>query len=724
VAQADVFDGAAAITPTTANITGQGDPERVPGQLVTPGYFGVLGVRLAQGRAFDDHDVRAESRVVVISDALWRRRFASRADIVNAPLTMDGEQYVVVGVAPPSVSYPANVQFWRPLVFTPRDVSAEARGAQFVQVLARLKPGVNVAAASSALGTVAARFATLYPRTETGSMAQAVGLQDRIVRGIKPTLQRLLLAVSLVLIIACANVAGLLLARAAQRGREIGVRTALGAGRARLVAQLLLESAMLGALGVAGGIVLAWWLVGALVSRAPAGVPRLADARLDATVLAFAVVVGIVTTVAFGLMPALFATGRIAPSRLATGVRARVSGAGQRTRRVLVAAEIALAVVLLAGAALLLRSYAAVRDVNPGFDARDVMTFQLSLPRETYPDSAAIDGFVTRLLTGLRARPGVTAAAAAMGVPFDTSLGASTGFRIPDAPPAPGSQRSAALRIVTPDYFNAVAIPMRRGRVFQDGDTAASPEVAIVNERFAALYFGGRDPIGREILVGVSLSRGARNGPKTIVGIVGNVKSAGLEGEAPAEIYLPYAQAPVPGLTIAVRSAADPRALAPDLRRAVAALDPLLPLSNLKPLADLVDASIAARRFAMLLAVLFAGVSLLLSAVGLYGVLAHLVAARASEVGVRLALGATSANVMWLFLREGLWLTLAGLTAGLAAARATAGVLASSLVGVTASDPATLASVAMTLAAVALLAIALPVRRATRIDPASLLRDV
>ena len=722
VAQAGVFECAAATTPTTMNFTGSGDPERVAGSLVTAEFFDVLGVRMALGRGFVEQDVQPGSRLVVLSDPLWRRRFGADPNIVGTTATMDGETYTVIGVAPPGISYPPTVEFWQPLVFAPRDIAPEARGALFVNVIARLKSGASADGATRALGTVAARFATLYPRTEEGSVAQAVLLQQRIVRTIRPTLQLLLIAVSFVLAIACANIAGLLLARATRRGREIGVRVALGAGRGRLLGQLLTESLGLGLLGIAAGVVLSWWLVGILLARAPGTLPRLADVRIDTTVLAFAIVTGLVTSVAFGLVPAWFIVRRPnGPTGGAT--RGQIGSSGRHVRRVLVAAEIALAVVLLSAGGLLLRSYFTLRHVDPGFDPRQVTTFQVSLPSPPYLDATAKDGFVARMLTALDSRPGVQSAAVAMGVPFSADLGAFSSFSIAGvAEPGPSNRLTTALRIASSRYFQSMAIPVRNGRPFDDRDTATSPEVAVVNERFVQRFLGGRDPIGRQISLSVSLARGARNGPKTIVGVVGNVKYDGLDEESPAEVYVPYAQQPVSSMTVLVRSAADPAAIVPDLRRAIGALDPMLPLANVKPLGDLVDASVAARRFAMLLVLLFAAVALTLSAVGLYGVLAHLVATRAAEVGVRLALGASGANVVWLFLREGLWLTLAGLAAGLAAARASANLLTASLYQVTPSDPATLASVAVTLGVVALSAIVVPIWRASRISPASLLR--
>jgi putative ABC transport system permease protein len=721
VAQSGVFAAAAALTPATGNLTGSGEPERVRGARVTVGFFEVLGVGMTHGRGLAESDARGEARAVVLSDGLWRRRFGADAAIVGSEVTIDGRAYTVVGVAPPGISYPANVEFWLPLVFTPGDVAPDARGALWVQTLGRLKSGVSADQATSTLATIATRFGQLYPRTEKGSVARVIVLREAVVRGLRPALRLLLVAVSLVLTIACVNVAGLLLARGAQRGRELGVRAALGAGRWRLAAQLLNESVALGLLGVAAAVPIAYGLVSTLTTLAPAGMLQLADLRIDGRVLSFAIAIGIATSAGFGLAPAIFAS-RGGPVGALAGVTRGQAGAGRALRRALVVVEIALAVVLLASGGLLLRSYSRLRDVNPGFDARGVITFQVALPSQRYPDAAHAAAFTDRLLAGLRARPGVPSAAAAMNLPFGQDLGMFTGFRLASAAPGPSAQSTASLRIVSDEYFTTLTIPLRRGRVFGAGDTASSLEVALIDERFAERFFAGRDPIGQQILVSIAPARGGRNGAKTIVGVVGAIKSSALDQTAPAAIYLPYAQQPVATVSFAVKSEMDLTALIPSLRRDVASLDSALPLANLKPLADLVDGSVAARRFAMLLVLLFAGVAVALAAVGLYGVLTYLVAARIPEVGVRLALGASDRDVAWLFLREGLWLTLAGLAAGLAAARLSARLLVTSLFAVTPSDPATLASVVVMLGAVSLFAMALPVWRATRVNPTSLLR--
>jgi predicted permease len=715
VGQSRAFDAAAAVTPTTANLTGGGDPERVSGSRVTPDFFDVLGVEMALGRPLrgDDTDV------VVLSDRFWRRRFGARGDIIGRTVTLDGHAYTVIGVAPAGTKFPATAEFWRPLIFSPHDTAPDARGAQWVQVVARLKPDVSSERGAGAISQVAQRLAREYPDTERDAMAGVIALHERVVRTIRPALLMLLGAVTIVLVIACVNVAGLLTARGVDRRHELAVRAALGAGRGRIVRQLLVESAVLGCAGAAAGIPLAYWLVGFALERAPATLPRATDIRIDASVLGFTMLAGLVTSIAFGLAPAILA----APRPRSDGPSRGVIGASRRRgHHLLVSAEIALAAVLLGGAGLLLRSYQRVQAVDPGFDASRTTTFSLSLPNATYVGATERSEFTSQLLERLEATPGVESAAAAMGMPFSGDLNMFTRFRA--AGVAGGQPPNAALRIVTADYFRTARLVMRRGRAFEPRDTATSAEVVIVNQRLADRYFPGQNPIGRQVEVSISLVEGARNGPKTIVGVVGNVKSDALEDESPAEIYIPYAQEPVSDFTVLVRGANDHLPEAASLRRAVAGLDAELPLANLRPFAEMVDASLASRRFAMLLVTGFAVLAAVLAAIGIYGVVSHVVAQRTAEIGVRVAVGARPRDIARLFAREGFALGAAGLATGLVGAVGAGRVLSTSLYGVSPSDPATLAVVTLVLAVAALLAMIVPVWRALRVDPTTALRSI
>ena len=714
-AQNDAFSGTAALTPITVNMTGLGEPERLQGARVSWNYFDVLGVGIAHGRAFVEADDQGDGNRIVLSYGLWRRRFGGRPDVINSTTTLDGRSVTIVGVASADLNFPATAQFWQPLIFTPRDLSAESRGAQWVQVLARLKIDVSAQQATTALQTIGRSLAREFPRTENDVTALAIPLLERIVGNIRPTLFALLGAVTLVLLIACANVASLLLARAQARGREVAVRIALGATRRQLIAQLLTESLVLGMLGAAAGVGIAIVLVRALVLFGPASIPRLATLTVDASVLAFAVAVAIATSIAFGLTPA---------RSFALSSRGAVGTSTTGARRLLVVSELAFAAMLLVSSGLLIRSYLQLQRVAPGFDPDSVATFGLSLPAAKYPRAENLDAFVSTLLSRLEAEPGVESAAVAYGLPFTSGLNAITGFRRQDqAEPESASMPSASMRIVSADYFRTMRIPIRSGRFFDRRDTAAAPEVVLINERAAQRYFAGVNPIGQQILVSAEIARDVRNGPKTVVGVVGNVKYGGLDEETPAEIYLPYDQHRVDAFTVAVRTTADPLAIIPSLRRDVAGLDPLLPLANIKSLASLVDASIVERRFTMVVFLSFAVIAAALSAIGVYGVLAYLVSQRTKEIGLRLAIGASPSGVVWLFVREGMVLTAVGLTAGLAGAVAAERWIRSLLFGVTPADPTTFAAVGCALTVTAVLATYVPARRAASVDPTDALRS-
>ena len=722
-AQNDAFSATAALTPITANMTGLGEPERLQGARVSWNYFDVLGAGMAHGRAFVEADSQGDGRLIVLSHGLWRRRFGGRADVINSTTTLDGRPVTIVGVASADLNLPRTAEFWRPLIFAPRDLAPESRGAQWVQVLARLKTDVSPRQATTALETIARSLAREFPGTENEVTALAIPLHERIVGDSRPTLFALLGGVTLVLLIACANVASLLLARAQARARELAVRMALGATRRQLIVQLLTESLVLGMLGAAAGVGIAIFLVRALVLLGPASIPRLATLTVDVNVLAFALGAAVVTSIVFGLTPAVLVSGRFSNRSFALSSRGAVGKSTTGARRLLVVSELAFAAMLLVSSGLLIRSYLQLQRVEPGFDAEGVVTFGLSLPAAKYPAPENLDAFVSTLLARLESEPGVESAAIAFGLPFTSGLNAITGFRRADqAEPDSASMPSASMRIVSADYFRTMRIPIRSGRLFDRRDTTTGPEVVLINERTAQRFFAGLNPIGQQILVTAELARHVRNGPKTVIGIVGNVKYRGLDEETPAEIYLPYDQHQVDAFTVAVRTTSDPLAVGPSLRRDVAGLDPLLPLANLKPLASLVDASIVGRRFTMVVFLSFAVIAATLAAIGVYSVLAYLVSQRTQEIGLRLAIGASPSGVVWLFVREGMVLTAAGLTAGLAGAVAADQWIRSLLFGVTPADPTTFAAVGCALTVTAVLATYVPARRAASVDPTDALR--
>jgi predicted permease len=722
VGPSESFAEASAVVPVTVNMTGRGDPERLQGARVSWNYFRLLGVPMALGRALAEGDAEGDGSQIVLSDGLWRRRFGGRPDVVSSTTTLDGHDVTIVGVAPAALKFPAAAEFWQPLIFKPRDFAAEARGAQWVQVLGRLKDTVSPSQATIALQTVADRLATEFPQTEKDATLLATPLHERIVRDIRPTLVALFGSVTLVLLIACANVGNLVLARSPARGREVAVRAALGASRRQLIAQLLTESLVLGILGVAAGAGVAFWVLRALVRLGPTSIPGLQDLPVDLHVLAFSLALGLVTSIASGLTPALAVSGESIHG-FGLGNRGAVGASGTRARRVLVISELAAAVMLLVGAGLFIRSYAELQHVEPGFEPEGVTTFSLSLPAARYPDAGSPRAFVSALLSRLETEPGVASAAVAMGLPFTTDLNVLTGFRHEgQAEPESASMPTAHMRIVSTKYFEMMKIPIRDGRPFDRRDTATSPEAVLINERAAQRFFAGQNPVGQQIRVSAELARNARTGPKTIVGVVGNIKSGGLDEDTPAEIYLPYEQHPVDAFTVAVRTSGDRVASIPTLRRDVARLDPLLPLANIERLAALVDASLAGRRFTMLVLLAFAAVAVALSVIGVYSVLAYLVAQRRREIGLRLAIGASPADVVWLFVREGAALTLVGLGAGLAGALAAGRWISALLFGVTPADPVTLAIVVCALASAASCATYVPARRAADVDPSDALR--
>jgi putative ABC transport system permease protein len=720
--ESGAFSQSAAYAPVFANLTGLGEPERLAGASVTWNFFDVLQTPAIHGRTFVADDAKTpDPNVIVLSDGLWRRGFGGRRDAIGATVQLDGRKVTIVGVAPVEVKLPPTAEFWQPLVFSPHDVAPRSRGAQWVMAVARLKHGVVVEQANAALATVAARLAADFPNTNGGTTSAARPLHQQIVGNIRPTLLVMLGAVTLVLLIACVNVANLLLARAQGRVREVAMRAALGAGRRRLVQQFLAESLLLGALGAFGGLLVAYGCLQTLVALGPASIPRLAEISIDVRVLAFTIALAVGTSLLFGLAPAIAATstGDMLARLVAAAGRASTGG-GARTRKILVVCEMALAVVLLIAAGLLMRSYASLQRVDPGFNPDGILTASISLPAAKYPTPADDGRFTSALVDRLASAPGVDAAAAAFGLPFSVGFNAHTSFTRRgevDSADTPG----AGMRIVTPEYFRTLSIPLRAGRVFDGHDNDSGTEVVIINQEAARRFWPDRNPLGEQIHVSVRLSED-RSGQKTIVGVVGDVKYGGLDAEPMPEIYLPYAQHRVDSFTVALRAKGDPAALAPVLRRELAALDRELPAADLQPMTSLIGSSVAERRFTMLLLVAFAAVAVALATIGIYGVLAYVVGQRTREIGVRLAIGAAPRDVVGLVLREGMLLAGIGLACGLTAAVGATRALASLLYGVTATDAATFIAVAVALGTAALLASYVPARRAARVDPMQALR--
>jgi putative ABC transport system permease protein len=627
----------------------------------------------------------------------------------------------VIGIAPPGVTLPNRPEFWRPLILTPENLSDAQRGAQWLGVVARLKRGIDLRAAADAMAIVANRLSRDFPRTNGDRAMSLTPLHDRIVRDVRPALLVLLAAVALVLLIACVNVANLLVARACGRMREVAVRAALGAGRVRLVRQFLAESLVLGVAGGIGGLLFAYWATRALIGLGPDSIPRLAEVTTDERVLAFAIAITVATSVLFGLVPALAATGGAFARFLMSAGRGPVGSAGSGVRKALVVCEMSLAAVLLIAAGLLMRSYQSISAVNPGFSADHLLTFDLALPGSKYATATAVYDCISQYVQRLGDSPGVESAAAAVGVPLEHEFNISSSFTRPGETDSADSP-SAGMRVVTPDYFRTLKIPLIAGRLFDARDDQHGAEVVLINQEAARRFWVNQNPVGRQLHLGVNMIEGGRNGQKTIVGVVGDVKYGGLDLGAPPEIYLPYAQQPIDSVTIAARTRAEPLSILPTARAALAALDPELPLARIRTMDQIVGASIAERRYTMLMLGLFAIVAVALASIGVYGVLAYLVTNRTQEIGVRLALGAEGGDVVRLFLREGAVLTAVGLVSGLGGAVAAVRGLRTLLFGVSATDPTTFVAVAVLLIVIALAASYIPARRAARVDPMQALR--
>ncbi|HKG12765.1 MAG TPA: ABC transporter permease, partial [Pyrinomonadaceae bacterium] len=663
---------------------------------------------------------RPNSGVVVISHSLWQRRFGGRADVLGQQLRMRNAPATVIGVMPSGFEYPFRADrqdFWEPLNDRPTP-DREQRDSHSYYVIARTKPGVTVGQANAELDTISRRLERQYPDSNAAVVVAGASMHEELTRDVRPALLILLGAVGLVLLIACANVANLLLARAAGRQKEMAIRTALGASRWRVVRQLLVESLLLALAGGALGLLLALWGTDVLVAAGPADIPRVSQAGLDARVLAFTLLVSVLTGVAFGLVPALQASRPDLTGALKEGSRGSTEGLRRnRFRSALVVAEVATSLVLLIGAGLLMRSFVRLMQTDPGFDPARVVALDIPLTRQRYDTPEKQDAFFAQLLSRVRAAPNVEAAGVVNNLPFGNSVD-QLEFDIEGRPPsAPGSKPLAHYTVVSPGYFDALKIPLRSGRTLTEHDDARSPRVALVGEALARKFFAGENPVGRRIVPDESVP------PLEIVGVVGDARRTSLASEAEPEFYVPFGQAAQRRMNLVVRTGAgDPLALASSLRGAVAELDKDQLIWQTRTLDHLVSASVASRRFNMTLLGLFAGVAMLLAALGLYGVMAYSVTRRTHEIGVRMALGARGGDVLRMVVGQGMRLAALGVAIGLAAAFAVTRVLASLLYGVTTTDPLTYAGLAALLASVAFLASYLPARRATKVDPMEALR--
>ncbi len=721
--QAQTLEHVAACDTTEAVLaSADAEPETLSGARVSSDLFPLLGVAPMLGRAFSaEEDRPGGAAVVVISHGLWQRRFSSDPQVVGRQVMLGERSTKVIGVMPRGFTFPVEEEtsdYWVPLAGDPnRTELLSNRHGKFLTIVARLKQGVRFEQAEAEALVIARRLEAQYPDANTGWRARLVPLQEDIVGGVRPALLILLGAVALVLLIACANVANLLLARAGARAKEVAIRTALGASRARIMRQLLTESLLLSLAGGGLGLLLAEWLVDVIVAAGPASLPRLADVNLDASVLGFTLLVSILTGLVFGLAPALRASKTDLSEPLKEGGRSSTEGARRNPLRgLLVVSEVALSLMLLIGAGLLIKSFVRLLQTDPGYQTERVLTASLSLSKTKYPEPEQQAAVYQQVLGRVAALPGVEAAGAASLLP----LGGRDSYNVFQVegrtPFAAGQEPTVRYQVVSPDYFRAMGIQLRRGRFFTEGDTKGAPQVLIVNEAFARRHFSGEDPVAQRLVIG-------DDPPREIVGVVGSVRHRGLDEEPQPEFYVSYLQAPRSRLSLVVRAAAnDPAELAASVRGAIREVEKDQLVGEVRTMDTLVSHSVAPRRFQMLLLGSFALVALLLAGVGIYGVMAYAVAQRRHEIGVRLALGAQRGDVIRLVVRQGMTPALVGAGVGLIGAFAGTRVIESLLYGVSAGDPIVFVGVSALLLLTALLACYLPARRATGIDPAIALR--
>ncbi len=709
----EVFVNLAGWRGQSFTLTGVDQPERIPGVLASAALFPLLGTEAKLGRTFlPEEEQPGRHRVVVLGHGLWQRRFGANPGIVGTAVTLNAEPYTVVGVMPEGFQFPAGVDLWTPLALDARQLSFT--GSHVIQVAGRLQPGMTLEQAQAGMNALARRIEPKRPNSNSGWGVVLVPLQEQMVSGVRQGLWILLGAVGFVLLIACANVANLLLTRAAARGREVAIRAALGAGRWRLVRQLLTESVLLALLGGSLGLLLSLWGMETLVRFAPAGLPRIGEVRMNGWVLGFTALAALLTGALFGLAPALRAsraelTGSLRGT-LAARSRVPVSG-------FLVVSETALALMLLIGAGLLIRSFARLQVVRPGFDPRGVLTAQIDLYGDV-PRQAAFWHDVLERVAGL---PGIRAAGVVSGLPL-AGPHRNMVVTIEGRPPVELSQMPFAFyKVASPDYFRALGVPLLRGRPFTERDLPGAPRVMLINDTMARRYWSGEDPVGKRL----RLDNG-EPGWVEVVGILGDVRQLGLESEPGAEMYIPFRQVPAsffPAMTLVLRAAGvPPESLMAAVTGEAQKLDPNAPVYNLRTMDEILARSMASRRFSLGLLGLFAGIAMGLAAVGIYGVMAYSVSRRTHEIGIRMALGAQGGDVLRLVVVESLGLTLGGIALGMAGAWALTRLLAGGLYGVSPTDPATFLVVALLLAAVALLASYLPARRASRVDPLTALR--
>lgn len=711
-----------AIQQSFFDLSGGSNPERFPGYGVTAGFFEALGVKAALGRTLQPEDSEpGHEQVVVLKHSFWQQHFAGDPGIVGKAVSLNRKQFTVVGVMPADFDYPYNGgEIWTPLLFDRE--TQQNRGEHYLRVIGLLKHGITVAQAQSGLDSIAQRAQQQSPETNTGRTTNVMTLTYDAARGARTGVPIVMGAVVFVLLIACANVANLLLVRAASRQRETAVRLALGSGRARLVRHALTESTLLGLLGGVLGLLVSIWAIRALAGGIPQSfskfIPGWNHLGVNFTVLAFTLGLSMLAGMIAGLAPVWHTTGTNLNEALKAGGRGD-SGSSRhnRLRSVLIVAEVALSLVLLIGAALMVRSFVEMMRADLGIKPDNVLAFQISLPREDYQDRNKKLAFYDQLLTRVGALPGVVKAGIVNIVPFSSNYLSNT-FQIVGRTPFPkGQEPETEVRLVTPDYFDAIGTALRRGRPFNIQDDANNTRVVLINEAFAKKFLAGQDPLGQRINFGRSEKEA-----QEIVGVVADVKNDDLEERVEPIAYSPYAQNPLPNMSLIIRGTQDPARLVSLVRSEVQSLDPNLPVSNIKPLRQMIDERMSPKRLMTYMLGAFALIALLLASVGIYGVMSYAVTQRRQEIGVRMALGARTIDVLTLVISRGMTLALVGVVIGLAGGYALTRVLANLLFNVAPTDPVTFTVVSISLIIVALIACYIPARRATKIDPLEALR--
>ena len=706
-----------AAEPFGFNLSNNGEPEIFRGWIVTEGFFEALGATPLHGRAFLPEEYQPRNgQVVVLGYGLWQRRFGGDPNLIGQQLTLNNQPFTVVGVMPPEFQYPPGREVWTPR--QPRPNDRQLRSATFIRVLGRLKPGSSLAEAQAEMNQISAQLAEEYPQTNAGTGAFVVSLRDVLIGQVKRALLVLLSAVGCVLLIACANVASLLLVRLTERSRELAIRAALGASRSRLLRQLLAESGLLALLGGILGVLLADWLIGVILALSPSDLPRLHQVGLDPLVLGFALGISLLTALIFGLAPALqLARPNVQEALKAEGRTVMSGGPRQRLRNLLVVSEIALALILLVGAGLLARSFVTLLQVNPGFVTERALTLETMVGRGRTPEQRT--ALIEQMHQRVTSMPGVEAAAISSALPFhDNQVTIPTSFKIEGRATQLEQDPTAYIINITPDYLRTLAIPLLQGRELNQFDKADGAPVALINRSLAQRHWPLEEAVGKKVTLAVS----GKVVTCEIVGVVGDVRPSGFDSEPRQEIYLPYAQSPAMLVTWVVRTTGDPASQLNAVKEKIREANPAQSFLSIATLDELAERTISQRRFNLLLLGAFATLALTLSGIGLYGLISFSTAQRTREIGIRMALGAQTGAVLWLVIRQGLRLILLGTVLGLAGALALTRLMQSLLFGVSATDPLTFAGVAALLAGVALVACYVPARRATKVDPMVALR--